>query len=281
MGQTGMNYRHRESGVWGVLFAIGVCLAGCNSDSGAPDGDYRSFSSIPETEVTSPETDEQPGETAPATGEKKTAEVKRAAGETAPSEIVQTPDQSAESTPDANDPPPLVAVKPVLADSSAAIKDNIDNTTASSAEREIKLLVADKSFKEEGPENSLRVSYDDFDLLKILNMDPVPLDAVEYFPSWLSSLDGKRVRVRGFMYPPFKEEGLRQFILARDNQICCFGKNPKIYDLVYVAMRDGVTASYIQNRPFDVVGTFRIRPDAEDGEWFSLYELEDAIVIDR
>ena len=149
------------------------------------------------------------------------------------------------------------------------------------AAREVKLLVKDKKFKTEGPDKALRVSYDDFDLLKILNMEPVTPNAAELMPDWLKSLNGKRVRVRGFMYPPFQETGLRGFVLARDNQICCFGRNPKIYDLVEVTMRDGVTANYIQSRPFDVVGVFRIEAAAEDGELFRLFQIADAVVIDK
>ena len=48
---------------------------------------------------------------------------------------------------------------------------------------------------------------------------PVPEDAVDYFPKWLSRLDGKRIRIRGFMYPPYEETGIEAFMLARDNQI--------------------------------------------------------------
>ncbi len=39
--------------------------------------------------------------------------------------------------------------------------------------------------------------FDDIDLLKVLNMDPVTPDAVEKMPSWLRSLDGRRVRFAG------------------------------------------------------------------------------------
>ena len=101
-----------------------------------------------------------------------------------------------------------------------------------------KLLVPERSFAVEGPGDALRVSYDDFDLLKVLNMEPVPPDAVEHFPKWLADLDGKPVRVRGFMYPTFQETDIPGFVLARDNQICCFGRNPKIYDLVEVTLKD-------------------------------------------
>ena len=150
---------------------------------------------------------------------------------------------------------------------------------ATGAPRKVQLLVPDRTFKTEGPEGAWRVSYDDIDLLKVLNMDPVPPNADTMMPAWLRGLEGKRIRIRGFMYPPFQQTGIHAFALARDNQICCFGGNPKIYDLFDVLLRDGVTTSYLPNRPFDVVGLFHIRPEVEQGKLYRLYEIDDATVI--
>lgn len=136
-----------------------------------------------------------------------------------------------------------------------------------------------RTFAVEGPENAIRVSFDDVDLLKVMNLDPVPADAPERLPKWLKALDGKRIRVRGFMYPPFQDTGIRGFVLARDNQICCFGRTPKEYDLIDIFLRKGITTHYIQNRPFDVVGVFRIKSEIE--QYTAMYELEDALVIEK
>ncbi len=136
-----------------------------------------------------------------------------------------------------------------------------------------------RSFKVEGPDQAIRVSFDDVDLLKVLNLDPVPADAPERLPKWLKALDGKRIRVRGFMFPPFQDTDIRGFVLARDNQICCFGRTPKEYDLIDTFMRKGVTTHYIQGRPFDVVGVFHIKSDIE--KYTAMYELEDAVVIEK
>lgn len=144
---------------------------------------------------------------------------------------------------------------------------------------EIKLLIPSKRFRAEGDASALRLTYDDIDLLKILNMQPVPTDAPRHFPTWLSELDGKRIRIRGFMYPTFEATGIDYFRLARDNGICCFVKQPKIYDIIDVVMADGETTDYIENKPFDVEGTFRIDPEADDTELFQLYRIEDAIVL--
>ncbi|MEQ9411518.1 MAG: hypothetical protein RIK87_27640 [Fuerstiella sp.] len=154
----------------------------------------------------------------------------------------------------------------------------VDGAT-SSTPREIKLLIPEKRFRPEGDAQALRLSYDDIDLLKVLNMEPVPADAVEYFPDWLRSLDGKRIRLRGFMFPTFVATGITNFGLARDNGICCFVKQPKVYDMIEVSLADGESTDYIENKPFDVEGIFRIDPDADDNELFQLYRIEDAIVL--
>ncbi len=147
------------------------------------------------------------------------------------------------------------------------------------AERKPKLLVAEHAFVKDRETRALRVTYDDIDLLRILNMEPVPTNAVDHFPEWLKKLNGKQIRIRGFMYPAYKATGLTSFGLARDNGICCFVRQAKIYDLFPVQMAEGQTTDYIQNRPFDVVGTFHIDPLVEDDELFRLYRIDNARVI--
>jgi len=145
----------------------------------------------------------------------------------------------------------------------------------------VRLLVPNHEFRVEGPDGALRVTYDDLDLLRILNMDPVTPDAVDLFPEWLKNLDGKKVRIRGFMGPTFESTGLSQFVIARDLGICCFGPGARIYNLVMVEMRPGKTTDYISQRPIDVVGTFHIRMDVEQGTPLGLYSISDAHVIER
>ncbi len=144
---------------------------------------------------------------------------------------------------------------------------------------EIKLLIPEKMFRPEKNSPALRVSYDDIDLLKVLNMEPVPVNAVEYFPEWLKGLDGATIRIRGFMYPTFEATGLIGFTLARDNGICCFVRQPKIYDIIAVELAPGVTSDYIEGKPFDVEGTFRIQPEADETALYRLFRIENARVL--
>ncbi|MDQ3332697.1 MAG: hypothetical protein M3552_18965, partial [Planctomycetota bacterium] len=142
-----------------------------------------------------------------------------------------------------------------------------------------RLLVPHKSFRTVGKPPALQVSYDDLDLLKVLNIDPVPTDVVDQFPDWLRDLDGKRIRIRGFMYPAY-EEMLSAFVLTRDTGECCFGPKAKVYYLIGVRLKDGTKVRYVQNRPIDVEGTFHIQPVVSDGQWFQIYKVTDAAVVD-
>src|SRR5207302_3135581 len=54
-----------------------------------------------------------------------------------------------------------------------------------------------RTFSVEGPDGAARVNFDDLDLLKLLQMDPVTPDCVDKMPEWLKGLDGRKIRIRG------------------------------------------------------------------------------------
>ena len=168
---------------------------------------------------------------------------------------------------------------PSQEDTLVAVETESDTSEMPAEPREIKLLIPEKTFRKIPESDCLSVTYDDIDLLKILNMEPVPADAPDHFPEWLRQLDGKRIRLRGFMFPAFVPTGIKTFGFARDNGICCFVKQPKVYDMIEVRMAEGKTTDYIDGRPFDVEGTFRIDPYVDDAELLELYRIEDATVL--
>jgi len=173
-----------------------------------------------------------------------------------------------------NDPP---ADKPATAE--ATVEPGASNDAPPP---EYKALVKEKKLQKEG-DGALRLTYDDLDLEKILNMKKAVASAPKLMPEWMHDLDGKKVRLRGFMLPTFEQDGIGRFILCRDTGACCFGPNPTIYYLVEVTMKPGTTTGYIDNRPFDVEGTFKIDLQSipETGEVYKLYELRDAAIIKR
>lgn len=147
--------------------------------------------------------------------------------------------------------------------------------------RQIELLVPTKTWSIDRQTDAIRLTFDDFNLLSVLNMEPVTEDAVSHMPEWLRSLDGKRVRLRGYMLPTYESE-VEQFILLRDNLECCFGPGAKIYDNLLVNMKPGTKAKYVNLREsLEVVGRFRIDLQAERGYILGLYRIEDATVIKR
>lgn len=90
--------------------------------------------------------------------------------------------------------------------------------------------------------------------------------------SEIEALDGKRIRLRGFMLASYKAEGIEEFVLVRDNQICCFGPGAKIYHNSMVAMDMGRTASFT-TRVVVVEGIFHIDEYALDGVVYSCFRI--------
>lgn len=175
------------------------------------------------------------------------------------------------------------AAEMAAASESEATPEDPSDPTASSTPRKIKLLVPEREFTREGKDQAIRISFDDLDLLKVCNMEPVPPDVMDHLPDWLKNLHGQRVILRGWMFPSGRQEGISSFMFVRDNGICCFGRDPKVYDKLGVTMQSGKTTKYIEGRPFDVEATLIIEPDIEgddEGFWW-LYRMEDAKVIDR
>ena len=78
----------------------------------------------------------------------------------------------------------------------------------------------------------------------------------------IEALFGRRIRIRGYIFPTLKKRGLTQFVLVRDNLECCFGPGAALFDCILVHMRPGKTAE------------FSIRPVAVEGE-FSFDEFRD------
>lgn len=258
------------------------------ADSGSQSESASDPSETPVTAETQPDTratESQPAVTEPSVNEPAVTEPA-----VAQENRVQDSGSSAPDKPVSEQPEPVTD-----STSTAAVEGAINATEASVSQPmptapdgstpvvtgplEIKLLIPEKTFRPEKNSTALRVSYDDIDLLKVLNMEPVPVDAVEYFPEWLKSLDGATIRIRGFMYPTFEATGLTGFTLARDNGICCFVRQPKIYDIIAVELAPGVTSDYIEGKPFDVEGTFRIQPESDETDLFRLYRIENARVL--
>ena len=94
----------------------------------------------------------------------------------------------------------------------------------------------------------------------------------------VKSLFGQRIRIRGYMYPTPRRRGLKQFILVRDNMVCCFGPGAALFDCVLVSMKEGSTAEFAI-RPIAVEGEFHYEPlTGPDGQPLALFQLTGEMV---
>ncbi len=125
------------------------------------------------------------------------------------------------------------------------------------------------------PDGIVPLTFDTIDLKKLIPGVTSEIEAAKQLPKWLRDLDGRRVRIRGFMLPLFQETGIEAFTLDRDLRVMNFGPNPPVSSLCDVKLRKGVTTDYIENRPFEVVGVFHIGANVVPGEFYS---LDDAVI---
>ncbi|MCG8449269.1 MAG: DUF3299 domain-containing protein [Pirellulales bacterium] len=84
---------------------------------------------------------------------------------------------------------------------------------------------------------------------------------------------GKRIRIRGFMFPTLTKKGVKSFVFIRDNQECCFGPGAKLFHNIMVKMQPGRTAEYT-TRPITVEGVFRFQVEKFDDLVVSIYRLD-------
>jgi hypothetical protein len=90
----------------------------------------------------------------------------------------------------------------------------------------------------------------------------------------VNALLGKKIRIRGYMYPTLRKKGLKQFVLVRDNMECCFGPGAALFDCVLVTMAPEQTAEY-SIRPIAVEGTLRLEelPGGPGGRPLAIYQM--------
>ncbi len=88
-------------------------------------------------------------------------------------------------------------------------------------------------------------------------------------PLPLQQMNGKDVKITGFMYPLEEGQILTVFCLLRSTQTCCYGPKPQFNQYVFVEMKDPVKLE--RNKPVIVTGKFFIDPRPEDGY---IYRLE-------
>jgi hypothetical protein len=114
---------------------------------------------------------------------------------------------------------------------------------------------------------------------------PLPFDAAKsaatpqpktgLIPPEIKALDGRTVAIQGFMVPTvFESDGVKSFILAKDQQLCCYGVMPKMNEWVDVRMAEGHKADFFPDRPITVTGKMEVGEQFDDTIVLSIYRIE-------
>ncbi len=74
-------------------------------------------------------------------------------------------------------------------------------------------------------------------------------------PVELKALDGKRVKIAGFMMPcSNKNDLVEMFLVVPDQMACCSGRSPASHEVI--AIRPPQAVAYIKDVPIEVIGIF-------------------------
>jgi hypothetical protein len=93
-------------------------------------------------------------------------------------------------------------------------------------------------------------------------------------PASVLALDGKRVRISGYMLPIKLENGLvKECLLLRSQMMCCYGRRPELNEWVVVKMKgNGVPST--MDTPLSFYGTLHVGEIFENHTFEGLYELD-------
>ena len=124
----------------------------------------------------------------------------------------------------------------------------------------------------EVPTGSTLLADKTFDDLKFDIEPDAPFDRSLLTPE-IEALAGRPIRIRGYILPTAQKRGIKQFVLVRDNQECCFGPGAALYDCILIRMQPGKTAEF-SIRPVAVTGKFEIEEfKGPDGRHLAIFQM--------
>ncbi len=125
--------------------------------------------------------------------------------------------------------------------------------------------------KPEGqPPQKRDITFDDI-LLDMKKGDPFK---PELLTDKVKKIDGKTVKIRGYILPGFQQSGIKQFVLVRDNMQCCFGPGAALHDCILVEMVGDATTNFTVT-PVSVEGKFTVSEVlGPDGKHLAIYHLD-------
>lgn len=97
-------------------------------------------------------------------------------------------------------------------------------------------------------------------------------------PESVRALDNRFVAIRGFLLPLRTNNGLTiEFLLLRNQNMCCFGAAPKVNEWVHVQPA-GEGVKLIMDQPITIIGRLRVGEIRENGYLVGIYRMDNAQV---
>ncbi len=92
-------------------------------------------------------------------------------------------------------------------------------------------------------------------------------------PADIKALNEKQISIKGFMLPLMvRHAQVSEFLLLRNQMMCCYGIVPKMNEWVVVNMA-GRGVKSVMDRPITVSGTLRVGEIRENGSLVGVYQL--------
>jgi hypothetical protein len=92
-------------------------------------------------------------------------------------------------------------------------------------------------------------------------------------PEEVRALEGKKIYLKGYMYPQGRPNFLTTFVLCKDNAECCFGGQPALTDMIGVTMSGKQTTDFTPDL-VGVAGTLKFNESYRGGDLEPIYLLE-------
>jgi hypothetical protein len=102
----------------------------------------------------------------------------------------------------------------------------------------------------------------------------IAAQALMQIPVGVRSLDADKVIIEGFLLPVKMKDGLAvEFLLMRNQSMCCYGVAPKINEWITVrTIGEGVKP--VMDQPIAVAGVLHVGPILENGSLAGIYRLD-------
>ncbi|MDO4587819.1 MAG: DUF4190 domain-containing protein [Planctomycetia bacterium] len=102
----------------------------------------------------------------------------------------------------------------------------------------------------------------------VVNFDDMAIDSkTGKVSDTIAALNGKKVYIKGFMYPTNRQSGIENFTMVRTLAHCKFcspGTNPA--DMIAVVMEKGMSVNFRANKPIYVGGIIEVNTEFQPGE---------------